>query len=55
MKYFKITDDSGCTHPCMTIRDEITPDLIVLLIPHARRAEEITGEEYERSENDATD
>lgn len=55
MKYFRITDECGWQHTCKTIHDETTPDLVVLLTPHAKRAEEITREEYERSETDAAD
>lgn len=57
MKYFRITDDCGWTHTIKTIHDETTPDLVVLLTPYTRWAEEITREEYEkeRSDNNATD
>ena len=55
MKYFRITDDCGWMHTCCSIHDEMTPDLVVLLTPHAMRAEEISKEEYERSLKNETD
>lgn len=47
MKYFRITDDCGWTHAVKFFGYEITPAMVVLLTPHARRAEEITREEYD--------